>query len=191
MKTILAPIDFSAVSDAVIDATVLLARAASARIVLLSVVQPPVITSDYGPMLENIGEIVAASEKTLARRLKQVVKRLVATDLQVETVLLTGTPAQLILAQAEVEQADYIIMGSHGHTALSDLLVGSTTHQVLRKARCPVVIVPPPTAIVPDVDGKVTVTVPATAGALSVTEPDVSPLTIIPDIYLSLNYNPT
>jgi len=59
-------------------------------------------------------------------------------------VLLTGTPAQLILAQAEVEQADYIIMGSHGHTALYDLLVDSTTHQVLRKAKCPVVIVPPP-----------------------------------------------
>ncbi len=85
-------------SDAVIDAAVLLARASSARIVLLSVVQPPVITSDFGPMLENIGEIVAASGKTLARRLKQLVKRLVATDLPVETVLLTGTPAQLILA---------------------------------------------------------------------------------------------
>jgi nucleotide-binding universal stress UspA family protein len=36
-------------------------------------------------------------------------------------------------------------MGSHGHTALYDLLVGSTTHQVLRKAKCPVVIVPSPT----------------------------------------------
>lgn len=70
MKTILAPIDFSAVSDAVIDAAMLLARAASARIVLLSVVQPPFITSGYGPMPGNIGEIVAASEKTLARRLK-------------------------------------------------------------------------------------------------------------------------
>jgi hypothetical protein len=40
-----------------------------------------------------------------------------------------------------------------------------------------VVIVPPPTAITPDVDGKVTVTVPATAGALRVTAPDVSPFT--------------
>jgi hypothetical protein len=40
-----------------------------------------------------------------------------------------------------------------------------------------VVIVPPPTAIVPLVDGKVTVTVPATAGADRVTAPDVSPLT--------------
>ena len=45
-----------------------------------------------------------------------------------------------------------------------------------------VVIVPPPTAITPDVDGKVTVTVPATAGADSVTAPLVSPLTTILDI---------
>jgi nucleotide-binding universal stress UspA family protein len=35
-------------------------------------------------------------------------------------------------------------MGSHGHNAFYDLLVGTTTHGVLRKATCPVVIVPPP-----------------------------------------------
>lgn len=144
MKTILAPIDFSPVSDAVIDAAQLLARATSARIVMLSVAQPPIVTSDYGPMLENIGEIIAASEKTLARRLKQLVKRVATPELPVETVQLTGAPAALILAQAEIESADYIVMGSHGHTALYDLLVGSTTHQVLRKAPCPVLIVPPP-----------------------------------------------
>jgi nucleotide-binding universal stress UspA family protein len=34
------------------------------------------------------------------------------------------------------------VMGSHGHTALYDLLVGSTTHGVLMRAQCPVVIVP-------------------------------------------------
>jgi hypothetical protein len=46
-----------------------------------------------------------------------------------------------------------------------------------------VVIVPPPTAITPDVDGKVTVTVPAVAGALRVTAPDVSPETTIELIF--------
>jgi nucleotide-binding universal stress UspA family protein len=35
------------------------------------------------------------------------------------------------------------VMGSHGHTAFYDLLVGSTTHAVLKRAKCPVVIVPP------------------------------------------------
>jgi len=63
VKTILTPIDFSSVSDAVIDAAHVLARACGGRIVIMSVAQPPVITSDYGPMLENIGEIIAESEK--------------------------------------------------------------------------------------------------------------------------------
>lgn len=144
MKTILAPIDFSSVSDAVIDAAQLLARATHARIVILCVVQPPIITSDYGPMLENIGDIIAASEKNVARQLKHLAKKLTTPTLVVETVQLTGSPAAIILAQAEATAADYIIMGSHGHTALYDLLVGSTAHQVLRKAPCPVMIVPPP-----------------------------------------------
>ncbi|MBI4621943.1 MAG: universal stress protein [Verrucomicrobia bacterium] len=46
--------------------------------------------------------------------------------------------------QAEKNAADFIVMGSHGHTALYDLVVGSTTHGVLRRATCPVVIVPRP-----------------------------------------------
>jgi len=144
MKTILVPIDFSNVSDDVIAASRLLARATRARIVILGVAQPPVITSEYGTMIENIGEIIAYSEKTIARQLKALAKRIAAPGLPVETVQLTGAPAPLILAQAEAEKADYIVMGSHGHTALYDLVVGSTTHQVLRKARCPVMIVPPP-----------------------------------------------
>jgi Zn-dependent M28 family amino/carboxypeptidase len=43
---------------------------------------------------------------------------------------------------AEKHDADFIVMGSHGHTAFYDLLVGSTTHGVLMRSKCPVVIVP-------------------------------------------------
>jgi hypothetical protein len=45
---------------------------------------------------------------------------------------------------------------------------------------------PPLTAIVPDADGSVTVTVPATVGADRVTAPDVSPLTTMLDIFFLL-----
>jgi nucleotide-binding universal stress UspA family protein len=51
-----------------------------------------------------------------------------------------------ILDQAARVSADYVVMGSHGHTALYDLLVGSTTHGVLLRAPCPVVITPGPKA---------------------------------------------
>ena len=47
-----------------------------------------------------------------------------------------------VIEQANTCDPDYIVMGSHGHTAFYDLLVGSTTHGVLMRAKCPVVIVP-------------------------------------------------
>jgi nucleotide-binding universal stress UspA family protein len=54
-----------------------------------------------------------------------------------------GHPSAQILDQARRLRADYIVLGSHGHNAIYDLLVGSTAHTVLQKAPCPVVIVPP------------------------------------------------
>jgi nucleotide-binding universal stress UspA family protein len=62
--------------------------------------------------------------------------------IETDTLQFTGAPVPNILKQAEKLDADYIVMGSHGHTAFYDLLVGSTTHGVLLRATCPVVIVP-------------------------------------------------
>ncbi len=59
-----------------------------------------------------------------------------------EIVQLSGAPVALIVNEAKRRSADYIVMGSHGHTSLYDLLVGSTTHGVFLHAPCPVVIVP-------------------------------------------------
>ena len=144
MKTILTPIDFSPASDAVIAEATTLARAVQGRVVLLNVVQPPVVMSDYAPLMENIVEFVAIGEKAAAKRLAQLRTRLAGDSVVVETAQASGSPVQAILAAAEKLPADYIVMGSHGHTALYDLIVGSTTHGVLKRARCPVVVVPPP-----------------------------------------------
>ena len=144
MKAILTPIDFSGVSDAVLETAAELARAIQAKVVILHVIQPPVITSEYGPVIENISEVIAASEKGAARSLAKIEDRLGADGLQVEVTQLTGAPALLIAEEAAKIGAAYIVMGSHGHTAFYDLIVGSTTHLVLKKATCPVVIVPPP-----------------------------------------------
>ena len=59
-----------------------------------------------------------------------------------ESVQFVGSPIPLIAEMAATLEVDYIVMGSHGHTALYDLLVGSTTHGVLLRAKCPVIIVP-------------------------------------------------
>ncbi len=141
MKTILAPIDFSSISDAVVDEAVSLARALNGRIVLLSAVQPPIVMTEYAALMD-VAQITAAGEKNAARQLEQIEKRLTGDSIPTVSVQVVGPPVSHIVEQAANHGADYIVMGSHGHTAFYDLLVGSTTHGVLMRAKCPVIIVP-------------------------------------------------
>lgn len=141
MKTILAPVDFSPVSASVMKEAAALARACDGRVVLVSVVQPPIVLNEYAALID-VAQITAAGEKNAARQLNQLEEQLQNQFIKTESVQVTGSPVTLILQQAEAHEADYIVMGSHGHTAFYDLLVGSTTHGVLLRATCPVVIVP-------------------------------------------------
>jgi nucleotide-binding universal stress UspA family protein len=105
-----------------------------------------VVTSDYGLALENFQTAVEISEKHSAKRLAEITEglRLSHPNLPVETQLVNGPPVLEILDAARKLDATYIVIGSHGHNAIYDLLVGTTTHGVLRKVSCPVVVVPPP-----------------------------------------------
>lgn len=142
MKAILAPVDFSGATTSVVAEAARLARAIEGRVVLLSIIQPPVITSEYAPLTENLGEITAAGERSAAKHLASLQESLQKDGVPTETVQLNGSPIQHIIEQAKKFEAAYIVMGSHGHTALYDLLVGSTTHGVLLRAACPVMIIP-------------------------------------------------
>lgn len=142
VKTILAPIDFSAASEGVIAEAASLAQAIDGRVVLLTVIQPPVVMTEYAPLLADIAEVTAAGEKSAATKLAKIEGDLAENGIRSESVQFVGAPIPRIIEQAKTVAADYIVMGSHGHTALYDLLVGSTTHGVLMRASCPVVIVP-------------------------------------------------
>ncbi|HVU32620.1 MAG TPA: universal stress protein [Opitutaceae bacterium] len=142
MKTIVAPVDFSSATEAVVAEAARLATAIEGQVVLLTIIQPPVITSEYAPLMENMAEITAAGEKAAAKHLSRLQELLQQQQVPCETVQLNGAPVAHIVEQARKYAANYIVMGSHGHTALYDLLVGSTTHGVLLRARCPVVIIP-------------------------------------------------
>jgi nucleotide-binding universal stress UspA family protein len=146
MKTILTPVDFSPATSHVIDAAIELAHAVNGKVVLLHANQPPTVTADYGLAVENVQEIVSVTEKASNQQLEHLLRKLSDRGVDATTVSLNGSAVATIVAQARQLEASYIVMGSHGHTALYDLLVGSTTHGVLKKSPCPVVIVPPESA---------------------------------------------
>jgi nucleotide-binding universal stress UspA family protein len=142
MKTILAPIDFSAASKPVVAEAQKLAKFAGARLVLLHVVQPPVMTdSDAGAQMS--ADYAATASESAVKTLTALKKSLRARGGVAETRHLIGFPGQCILDQAVTLGANYIVLGSHGHGAFYDLIVGSTTSRVLKQARCPVLVVPP------------------------------------------------
>jgi len=142
MKTILVPVDFSNATQAVLDAAVALRGSVGGKIVVLHVIPPPVLTSGYGAMLDNVSEIMAANEKSTKVRLLAIKADFKKRRIPTKTVFAFGMPASVILEEAKATEPAYIILGSHGHTAVYDLLVGSTTHVVLKNATCPVVVVP-------------------------------------------------
>lgn len=143
MKTILAAIDFSEITDAVVAEAARLAQCHNGRVVLVAVAEPPVVATEYAPFIENLADMSAAAEKALARRLGEAQRQVASQGLECIVAPHDGAPVQHIVNEAKNHAADYIVMGSHGHTALHDLLVGSTTHGVLLRASCPVVILPP------------------------------------------------
>jgi nucleotide-binding universal stress UspA family protein len=53
-----------------------------------------------------------------------------------------GAIAETILAQASALDVQLIVMGSHGYGAIAELIVGGVSKAVLRKAHCPVLIIP-------------------------------------------------
>jgi nucleotide-binding universal stress UspA family protein len=143
MKTILAPIDFSPATKGVIAAASALARSFDGRIVLLNITHSPVV-ADIDGCVMNFDDLTDRTAKAAVIQLEQIRDQLQRDFLRVDIVQLTGLAADLILEQARKLPADFIVMGSHGHSAFYDLIAGSTTSGVMKKATCPVVIVPPP-----------------------------------------------
>ncbi|HXA80869.1 MAG TPA: universal stress protein [Opitutaceae bacterium] len=144
MKTLLAPIDFSAVSGNSLETASTLAQALDAHLVVLHALQPiaPVGDPMMMPDMAQIGEMQKNAEREARTQLTRACEKISAHGVTIESQLLDGPASAVILDRARALSADLIIMGSHGHTSLHDLLLGGTTHAVLKKAPCPVVIVP-------------------------------------------------
>jgi nucleotide-binding universal stress UspA family protein len=147
MQTILAPVDFSAATDAVLTAAVYLARLSPSRIVLVHAFQPPPIVD---PFANVVGQAAADAEYESRTKLERLAADLEYDGVKAETQLLFGPPGATVVAEAGRLGAHWIVLGSQGHGALRHLLVGSTTVHVLKHAACPVLVIPQNCAALPE-----------------------------------------
>ncbi len=138
IHTILCPVDFSDASRKAVQYAREFASNMGAAVYLLNVVEPRSmavdITLNYVPLEEDL-------EKAAAEDLKVILQEFIHAGLKAECAVEFGNPSDVILDKAAELDVNLLIMGSHGKTGLSRLIMGSVAETVVRKANCPVLIV--------------------------------------------------
>jgi nucleotide-binding universal stress UspA family protein len=146
LKNVLVATDFGAASDAALTYGRALAKRFGARLHLLhasendflraSVTDPHVLKTAVARQLEERLTAEDRSERS-ARAVMETADQ----------------PSDAILGYAKAAQIDLIVMGTHGRTGVSRMLVGSVAERVVRTAPCPVLTVrhPEHDFVLPDV----------------------------------------
>jgi nucleotide-binding universal stress UspA family protein len=123
VQHILVATDFSDSADAALGVAIQYARGFRARMHLV--------------------HVFAAGEVDVTRLLADAAAR-AGPDILVSVAGTGGDPAEEILRYASRQPIDLIVVGTHGRTGVSRILLGSVAERVVRGARCPVLVVPAP-----------------------------------------------
>jgi nucleotide-binding universal stress UspA family protein len=139
-RQILAPFDFSDLSEKGVEYARELAATHQARVTILHVIQEPTFPSFYKLGALRIYGMVPDAEKLAWRALE---KRfgLPDDDPAITYAVVKGEAESQIIDYAQKNDQDLIVISSHGLTGLEHVLLGSVAEKVVRNARCPVLVV--------------------------------------------------
>jgi nucleotide-binding universal stress UspA family protein len=143
IRRILCATDLSPASAAAWEEALALGRVLGSRILLLHVVTPPVLPVEGYLPPAVYDDLVAGATRDALDRLDGLARGAAGPALEVVTRVEVGSPAPRVLEVASREAADLLVVGTHGRTGLSGLLLGSVADRLVRQAACPVLTVRP------------------------------------------------
>ena len=127
---VLVPVDFSICSTWALRHAEEMARRFGSELILVHV-DPLMLGAELNP----------DRDVAIRKDLDRLVDRLRERGMTVRGVVRGGAPIEEILRAAQDQNADLIVIGTHGRTGLSHVLIGSVAESVVRKASCPVLAV--------------------------------------------------
>ncbi len=134
-KKILVPLDGSAHATRALQEAVKIAKMTQGKITLINVY--PSGRSVISSTKQQFSEILQNEGKTALAEGKKLVESL---GLEAETLLVDGDAIGQITKTANEGGFDLIVMGARGLGTLSELVLGSISHGVIKNAKCPVLI---------------------------------------------------
>lgn len=136
IQKILVAFDGSEASQHAFDLATELAFHFKAKLLLLAVVRLP----EPATSLE-LGAVLDDAKEHYAKAFDELRDRTNPRAIDFTTMVEVGHPAEHVVAMAEKEHVDLIVMGRRGRTAVGRFVLGSTSERVLRYAHCAVTIV--------------------------------------------------
>lgn len=140
IRSILCPVDFSDPSRVAVQWAAAIARHRESTLTVFSVVDP--LLAQAADIRFGVDLATADATPALRDFVDAALPESVRQGLRLQLNVTVGAPAAAILQAAETQQADLIVMGTHGLGGLRKLLLGSTTEEVLRGTARAVLVTP-------------------------------------------------
>lgn len=139
---IVVAVDLSPASDIVIEAARGVAELTGVSVYLLHAVETgkDFIYPEGDP--EKTRKWVANEFPVEHGRLQTLADKLLDDGLDAEAILVCGSGVDATLKQADILEAGLIVVGTHGHGAVYDVLIGSYSVEIIRKSKLPILVVP-------------------------------------------------
>jgi nucleotide-binding universal stress UspA family protein len=141
IRNILVPTDFSENANLALQYASAMAVTMRAKIFLFHSYHVPVVASTEPPLTNRIADVILDCHKKLEDLKKEILKKF--PDLQLEILTSEGFAVDEIVMQASTKNIDLIVMGTTGASGVLEILIGSNTAEVIEKASCPVLALPP------------------------------------------------
>jgi len=146
--TLLVPVDFTSYSEeALLFASKLAGKLGAQLLVLHVIYDPAEAPGFYVKKIKKKKKFLRSMEEAANEMMDEFIEKMRQTHpdqtpiKEATPLLIVGTPATRIVEIAEKKKADMIVIGSHGRTGLSRLLVGSKVQQVVKLSSIPVIVV--------------------------------------------------
>ena len=137
LETILLATDGLPASEPASEQAIDLALQVDARLLIVSVVASARQPSEAA----NAEVRESDSRDSMATRAQGIVQRARAAGAKANYLVWEGDAGEAIVAAAHSEDADLIVVGSHGRSGVSRFFIGSVSDYVVRHAHCPVMVV--------------------------------------------------
>ncbi len=146
LKKILCPVDHSDCSKEALRYAVSFARKDKAKLLLLHVIDIRTFNEGADSMYGVLDAMPTQipNEETLEQlrvKLLDCIPEEIRDDMDVEAIVAQGVPFAEIISIAKDKEIDMIVIGSHGRTGISHMMLGSVSEKIVRKAPCPVLTV--------------------------------------------------